>query len=93
MDTQGNSYVAWEMLEKAKQIDEQDPVLSRAMADMAPRVADYVRLLDSAKDAEKKGANAAALTLFLAAQEIFPMSQSCREGISRNANAVLDGVK
>ena len=46
-----------------------------------------------AKDAEKKGANAAALTLFLAAQEIFPMSQSCREGISRNANAVLDGVK
>ena len=93
LDTQGNSYVAWEMLEKAKQIDEQDPVLSRAMADMAPRVADYVRLLDSAKDAEKKGANAAALTLFLAAQEIFPMSQSCREGISRNANAVLDGVK
>lgn len=93
LDTQGNSYVAWEMLEKAKQIDEQDPVLSRTMADMAPRVADYVRLLDSAKDSEKKGANAAALTLFLAAQEIFPMSQSCREGILRNANAVLDSVK
>ena len=93
LDTQGNSYVAWEMLEKAKLIDENDPVLSRAMADMAPRVADYVRLLDSAKDAEKKGANAAALTLFLAAQDVFPMSQTCREGIARTANAVLGEIK
>lgn len=93
LDTQGNSYVAWEMLEKAKLIDENDPVLSRAMADMAPRVADYVRLLDSAKDAEKKGANAAALTLFLAAQDVFPMSQTCREGIARTANAVLGDIK
>lgn len=93
LDTQGNSYVAWEMLEKAKLIDENDPVLSRAMADMAPRVADYVRLLDSAEDAEKKGANAAALTLFLAAQDVFPMSQTCREGIARTANAVLGEIK
>lgn len=89
LDAQGNSYIAWEMLEKAKLIDATDPVLSRAMATIAPRVADFIRLLDAAKNSEQRGAYAAALTLYLSAQDIFPMSQSCREGIVRMSNAVL----
>lgn len=83
---QGNSYVAWELLEKARAIDAADPILARAMASLAPSVAGYVQILDKARLAEKSGKFIEALNLYLRAQDIFPTSQTCREGISRISN-------
>lgn len=80
---QGNSYVAWELLEKARTLDSADPILARAMASLAPSVADYVQILDKARLAENSGKCIEALNLYLRAQDIFPTSQTCREGISR----------
>ena len=87
LNLQGNSYVAWELLEKARSIDAADPILARAMASLAPSVADYVQILDKARLAEKSGRGVEALNLYLRAQDIFPTSQTCREGIERMSNS------
>ena len=87
LNLQGNSYVAWELLEKARSLDAADPILARAMASLAPTVADYVRILDKARAAEKSGRGIDALNLYLRAQDIFPTSQTCREGIERVSNS------
>lgn len=93
LHTQGNHYIAWEMLEKASQIDPSDPVLARAMASLAPHVGDYVRILARAKQAESRGRYSVALNNYLLAQEIFPTSQECRLGIERSAENALKGIK
>ncbi len=89
MSIQGNSYVAWEMLEKARAMDEGDIVVARAMSELAPKVSDYVRALDSAKEAERGGRPAEAVNFYLMAQDIYPMSQACREGIERQSGPLL----
>lgn len=85
LEKQRNTYPAWEILENAMRVDPNDPLLARARAALAPEVADYVKMLDRAKRAEAKGDFACALNYFLAAQQIFPASQTCREGIERVA--------
>ena len=82
---QKNPYYAWELLESAKKIEPEDPSLARAMSNLAPHVADYVKLLSSAANAEKNGNWAEALNLYLAAQKILPASATCRQGIERTA--------
>ncbi len=82
---QKNPYYAWELLESAKKIEPSDPELARAMSNLAPHVADYVKLLSSAAKAEENGNWAEALNLYLAAQKILPASATCRQGIERTA--------
>lgn len=82
---QQSPYFAWDILENAKAIDAYDPVLARAQAALAPEVSDYVKALNEAKKAEDAGDYACALNYFLAAQQIFPASQTCRIGIERVA--------
>ena len=92
LHAQGNSYIAWEMLEKAKTLDEDDPVLARAIAALAPHVADYVKILNRAKTAERQKRYSEALNNFLQAQDIFPTSQECRLGIERAAKSALMSI-
>lgn len=92
LHAQGNSYIAWEMLEKALIIDPADPVLARAMVNLAPNVADYSLVLRKAKEAEAEGKYSVALTNYLQAQDIFPTSQECRLGVERNGKKVLDSM-
>ena len=87
---QNNPYFAWDILEKARAIDEDDPVLARSFAKLAPEVADYVKALRRAGEAESRKEYANALTYYLAAQDIFPASQACRQGIERVAPKYLD---
>ncbi len=93
LQTQGNSYIAWEMLEKAAKIDPADAVLARAMMSLAPHVADYVKVLNKAKQSEAAGKYAMALSNYLQAQDIFPLSQDCRLGVERCAQKTLANQK
>lgn len=93
LDIQGNSYIAWEMLEKAKQIDSSDPVLARAVSKLAPKVSDYVMYLDRAKAMESAKRYSSALNLYLKAKKVFPTSATCREGIERNSSALINSLK
>ncbi len=69
-----------------------DPVLARAMVNLAPNVADYSLVLRKAKEAEAEGKYSVALTNYLQAQDIFPTSQECRLGVERNGKKVLDSM-
>ncbi len=84
-EKQNNKYFAWDLLDGARIIDPQDPKLALALARLAPEVSDYVKMLGRAKNAEDAKDFAAALNYYLAAQEIFPASRSCRLGIERVA--------
>ncbi len=85
-EKQNNKYFAWDILENARAIDPNDPQLALALANLAPEVSDYVKMLGLAKSAEDAKDYAVALNYYLAAQEIFPASQACRLGIERVAS-------
>ena len=85
MAKQKNPYFAWDILENAKNIDAKDVELARFQAELAPEVSDYVKALNDAQKAEAAGNNACALNFYLAAQQIFPASQTCRLGIERTS--------
>ncbi len=82
---QGNVYFAWDILDNALKIEPGDPLLALSRSRLAPEVADYVKTVSRARQAESDKKYAAALNLYIAAQEIFPASQICRQGIERLA--------
>ena len=85
MSKQNNHYLAWDILESARAINADDPVLANERARLAPEVADYVKLLNRARKAESEGKHAMALNLYLAARMLSPASSQCRIGIEKNA--------
>lgn len=80
---QENPYEAWEMLLSAQEMEPNDPSLARTKAAVAPRVADFVGAVDAAERAEDDGQYAVSLSRYLAAQDIYPASKTCRLGIER----------
>jgi hypothetical protein len=85
---QGNPYLAWDLLQRAGSIDPNDLMLARTRSDIAPMVADYARLLAQADRLEKEGHDAAALTAWMAAQELNPVSEICGTAVKRLATKV-----
>ena len=85
MVKQNNHYLAWDILESAMSIEENDPVLANERAKLAPDVADYVKLLNKARKAEMAQQYAIALNCYLAARSLSPASSQCRIGIEKNA--------
>ena len=86
---QGDPYVAWELLAEAAKSDPDDAPMNRARAELAPRVADFVVYLDRAQRQAAEAQHAGALAAFLAAQDIYPASRMCREGIERESSALM----
>jgi hypothetical protein len=89
---QGNPYLAWDLLQRASAIDPNDLMLARTRSDIAPLVADYARLLGQAERLERDGHNAAALTAWMAAQELNPISETCGTAVKRLAGKVAGAV-
>jgi hypothetical protein len=85
---QGNPYLAWDLLQRAQTIDANDIVLARTRSDIAPLVAEYARLLAVAERLEKDGHDAAALTAWMTAQELNPVSEICGAAVRRLASRV-----
>jgi len=90
---QGEAYAAWELLAEAAKIDNTDGPMNQARAELAPRVADFVQRVDRAERQSAAGHHAGALAAFLAAQDIYPASRICREGVAREADALMSGIK
>jgi tetratricopeptide (TPR) repeat protein len=91
--TQGEAYAGWELLVEAAKIDPSDGPMNQARAELAPRVADFVLLLDQAKRQAEDGHHAGALAAYLAAQDIYPVSRLCRQGISQETEALMAGLR
>ncbi|PXA03086.1 hypothetical protein DDZ13_13530 [Coraliomargarita sinensis] len=90
---QGEAYAAWELLAEASKINATDGPMNQARAELAPRVADFVQQVDRAERQSKDGQHAGALAAYLAAQDIYPASRICREGVEREAGALMRGLK
>jgi len=90
---QGEAYAAWELLIEAARIDRSDGPLNQARAELAPRVSDFVRQLDQADSLAESGQHAAALAAYLAAQDVYPASKTCRVGIAREAADLMRGLQ
>ena len=86
---QDDPYVAWELLAEAAKYDPDDAPMNRARAELAPRVADFVVYLDRAQRQAEEAQHAGSLAAFLAAQDIYPASRMCREGIERQSSALM----
>lgn len=86
---QNDPYVAWELLAEAAKFGPDDAPMNRARAELAPRVADFVVCLDRAERHVEQAQYAGALAAYLAAQDIYPASRICREGIERVSSALM----
>jgi len=90
---QEEPYAAWELLVEAAKVDQDDGPLNRARAELAPRVADFVLQINRAERQSDDGHYAGALAAYLAAQDIYPASRLCREGIEREGDALMNLVR
>lgn len=90
---QGNGFMAWDMLQEAARIGPDDEAVARARAGLAPLVADYARSLANADRDETEGNFAASLAWYLAAQDINPGSEVCRQGIKRVSGQLFDSAR
>jgi len=81
----GQEYAAWEQLSEIRERFPDDPKLGREMEKLAPRVADFTRALEDAKQAEKKvpAQIGSALSLYLKARSYYQYSKIAKEGIER----------
>lgn len=89
MAKQGDHFAAWELIQLAYEADADDAPMNRARAQLAPRVAKFVGLLDLAEAAELASRYAAALNNYLIAQDIYPASRICRLAIERVSQSFL----
>lgn len=88
--TQDNAHAAWEILLSASEIEPNDPNLARSQAKLAPRVAEFVSMLDAAERAEAKDEFAIALNRYLTAQDLYPASKTSRLGIERTGEKLMN---
>jgi len=86
---QNNAFSGWEALAAAAAFAPSDVILNQRMAQLAPRVAEFVGRLDQAKRYETDQRYAASLTQYLAAQDIHPASQLARTGLTRVSEAIM----
>jgi tetratricopeptide (TPR) repeat protein len=86
----GQEEAAWEQLAEIRETFPDDPKLGREIELLAPQVADFTRALDRAKQFENRTPKqtGTALSWYLKARSIFPLSKFADEGIKR----VLDDI-
>ncbi len=90
--SQNNPYLAWDVIVEAYRTESDDLVLAKTRSDIAPLVANYAQLIGHAEKLEKDGAEAAALTAWLAAQDLNPASPSCGAAVKRLAKSVAESA-
>ena len=86
--SQNNPYLAWDVIVEISKKESDDLVLAKTRSDIAPLVADYARLIGLAEKLEREGGEAAALTAWMAAQDLNPASPSCGAAVKRLAALV-----
>jgi hypothetical protein len=90
--SQNNPYLAWDVIVEAYKTESDDLVLAKTRSDIAPLVANYAQLIGHAEKLEKDGAEAAALTAWLSAQDLNPASPACGAAVKRLAKFVAESA-
>jgi hypothetical protein len=85
----GQNYAAWEQLAKLRQDFPDDPKLGRELELLAPKVADFTKALDKAKQFESREQIGSALSWYLKARSIHPQSDLAEVGARRLTNVIL----
>jgi len=87
----GQDYAAWEQLAKLREDFPDDPKLGRELELLAPKVADFTRALDKARQFENRTPRqvGSALSWYLKARSIYPQSNLAELGYKRLADEIL----
>jgi hypothetical protein len=87
----GQNYAAWEQLAELREDFPDDPKLGRELELLAPKVADFTKALDTARQFEKRTPpqTGSALAWFLKARDIHPQSKFAADAVKRLANEIL----
>lgn len=87
----GQNYAAWEQLAELRESFPDDPKLGREMELLAPKVADFTRALDRARQFENRSPKqtGSALSWYLKARSIYPQSTTAEDAVKRLANEIL----
>lgn len=89
MDSRGNAAGAWEAVWKLGAQFPDDVPLSQAQAAYTTKAADFVRVIQTARDHERREQFATSLAWYLKAQHLYPKSELAAESIRRLQNALL----
>jgi hypothetical protein len=89
MSRTGNHAGAWEGLERAWTEFPDDAKLNQQRADMTTRASDFVKVVRSAEELEKRDQVGSSLANYLKAQKMYPASDFARDGIARLVKQVL----
>lgn len=90
--SQNNPYLAWDVIVETYKTESDDLVLAKTRSDIAPLVASYAQLIGHAEKLEKDGAEAAALTAWLSAQDLNPASPACGAAVKKLAKSVAESA-
>jgi hypothetical protein len=87
----GQSYAAWEQLAEIREQFPDDPKLGREMELLAPKVADFTKALDQARQFENRSPSqtGTALSWYLKARGIHPQSKLAEDGVKRLVGQIL----
>ena len=87
----GQDYAAWEQLAELREEFPDDPKLGRELELLAPKVADFTKALDRARQFEKRTPvqTGSALSWYLKARSIYPQSNLAETGAKRLVQEIL----
>ena len=89
----GQNCAAWEQLAELREQFPDDPKLGRELELLAPKVADFTRALDRARQFENRTPKqtGAALSWYLKARSIHPQSKFAEQGVKALVGEILPG--
>ena len=87
----GQACAAWEQLAKMREDFPDDPKLGRELELLAPKVAEFTRALDKARQFESRTPKqiGSALSWYLKARSIHPQSELAEAGAKRLTDEIL----
>jgi len=89
MARQGVHAGAWESLERAWIEFPDDSKLNQQRADMTTRASEFVKVIRSAEDLEKREQVGSSLAHYLKAQKLYPASDFAKDGVARVGRLIL----
>ena len=84
----GNSFGAWEAVEKVYTRFPEDPEVTKIRSDLSVKASEYVSAIEKAKQHEQRKQSGSALAWYLKARHMYPPSSFASTGIERVITAV-----
>lgn len=85
----GNSFGAWEAIEREYAQFPDDPEITRMRSDLSVKASEFVSAIEKAKQHEQRQQVGSAIAWYLKARRLYPPSEFARNGIQR----LVEGLK